>query len=197
MLLCVSFRLLSYLSLSTIQTNTIAQAQVQLISTQDGDCSREGEMGDSKTYLRITRMRRMTRILRLLRYARGIKLLLRIGIISRINIYQEGCPFCYKRKYAIPAQSNIQLNLKFSLGIDEAFRLKIDDESLVLMRLLTGSCAMIDWNCGPESIFEACWNSSSVRMVERERLICAGSGILISIESREYRDLVIHLSKGR
>lgn len=37
---------------------------------------------------------------------------------------------------------------------------------------------MIDWNCGPESTFDAWRNSSSVRMVEMERLICAGSGIL-------------------
>lgn len=43
---------------------------------------------------------------------------------------------------------------------------------------VTGSCAMIDWNCGGERTFEAWRNSSSVRMVERERLICAGSGIL-------------------
>lgn len=37
---------------------------------------------------------------------------------------------------------------------------------------------MIDWNCGGGRTFEACRNSSSVRMVERERLICAGSGIV-------------------
>ncbi len=44
---------------------------------------------------------------------------------------------------------------------------------------LTGSWAIIDWNCGGESTLLACRNSSSVRMVESERLICAASGILI------------------
>lgn len=50
-----------------------------------------------------------------------------------------------------------------------------------LREFLTGSWARIDWNCGPERTFDACKNSSSVRMVERERLICAGSGIVVDL----------------
>lgn len=46
-------------------------------------------------------------------------------------------------------------------------------------RLHTGSWAIIELNCGPERTFDACKNSSSVRMIDRERSICAGSGILI------------------
>ena len=43
----------------------------------------------------------------------------------------------------------------------------------------TGSWAIMDCICGGERTLEAWRNSSSVRMVERERLICAGSGILL------------------
>jgi len=35
----------------------------------------------------------------------------------------------------------------------------------------TGSCAMIDWNCGGERTPDAWRNSNSVRMLERERFI--------------------------
>jgi hypothetical protein len=46
----------------------------------------------------------------------------------------------------------------------------------------TGSWAMIDWNWGGERTLEAWRNSSSVRMVEMERLIDAGSGILVDLD---------------
>lgn len=42
----------------------------------------------------------------------------------------------------------------------------------------TGNCAMMDWNCGGESTPESRRYSSSVRQVERERLIAAVSGML-------------------
>jgi hypothetical protein len=44
--------------------------------------------------------------------------------------------------------------------------------------LLTGSCACIDWNCGGDKTPAAAKYSSSVLIVPRERLICAGSDIL-------------------
>ena len=41
----------------------------------------------------------------------------------------------------------------------------------------TGNCAMMDWNCGGERTPESRRYSSSVRQVERERLIAAVSGM--------------------
>ena len=52
----------------------------------------------------------------------------------------------------------------------------------ILGSMLTGNCASILCSCGPLRTPELARNSSSVRMVPRERLICAASGMLARIQ---------------
>lgn len=83
-------------------------------------------------------------------------------------------PFCWVGK----------LELEGGLGMGR--RLDFNDKK-AMGGIHTGNCAIILAICPGANTLLACKNSNSVRIVLRERLICAGSGILkIPIKSGRY-----------